>query len=167
MVIANYRPPVGHTLVTLNLCNPIETCISSATNPIEVTPTVRNSSVVWPLPTACLEGMCGTFAPPNPDIPAFCRRPRLRLRTADILGLRAAGLRSACNRAARSCFRGAILSWALTVDRPAAYAGWLPGFKAWSAADRSARAALKLFEKLYEVHGILQREVLPFRGTAA
>jgi very-short-patch-repair endonuclease len=43
-------------------------------------------------------------------------------------------------------------------ERAAAYAGWLPGFKAWSAADRSARAALKLFEKLYEVHGILQRE---------
>lgn len=43
-------------------------------------------------------------------------------------------------------------------ERVAAYAGWLPGFKAWSAEDRSARAALKLFEKLYEVHGILQRE---------
>lgn len=43
-------------------------------------------------------------------------------------------------------------------ERVSAYAGWLPGFNAWSAADRSARAALKLFEKLYEVHGILQRE---------
>ena len=43
-------------------------------------------------------------------------------------------------------------------ERVTAYGGWLPGFKAWSAADRSARAALKLFEKLYEVHGILQRE---------
>ncbi|WP_353073650.1 hypothetical protein [Tunturiibacter gelidiferens] len=43
-------------------------------------------------------------------------------------------------------------------ERVAAYTGWLPGFKAWSTADRSARAALKLFEKLYEVHGILQRE---------
>jgi very-short-patch-repair endonuclease/DNA polymerase III delta prime subunit len=45
-----------------------------------------------------------------------------------------------------------------SLDRANAYAGWLPVFKAWSAADRSARAALKLFEKLYEVHGILQRE---------
>jgi very-short-patch-repair endonuclease/DNA polymerase III delta prime subunit len=43
-------------------------------------------------------------------------------------------------------------------ERVAAYAGWMPGFKAWSVADRNARAALKLFEKLYEVHGILQRE---------
>lgn len=43
-------------------------------------------------------------------------------------------------------------------DRVTAYVSWLPGFKAWSTADRSARAALKLFEKLYEVHGILQRE---------
>jgi very-short-patch-repair endonuclease/DNA polymerase III delta prime subunit len=43
-------------------------------------------------------------------------------------------------------------------ERAAAFANWTPGFKAWSATDRSARAALKLFEKLYEVHGILQRE---------
>lgn len=43
-------------------------------------------------------------------------------------------------------------------ERAAAYASWLPSFKVWYAADRSARAALKLFEKLYEVHGILQRE---------
>jgi very-short-patch-repair endonuclease len=43
-------------------------------------------------------------------------------------------------------------------ERVAAYTGWLPDFKAWSTADRSARAALRLFEKLYEVHGILQRE---------
>lgn len=43
-------------------------------------------------------------------------------------------------------------------ERAAAYAGWLPTFKAWYVADRSARAALKLFEKLYEVHGVLQRE---------
>lgn len=43
-------------------------------------------------------------------------------------------------------------------ERVAAYTNWLPEFRAWSAADRSARAALKLFEKLYEVHGILQRE---------
>lgn len=43
-------------------------------------------------------------------------------------------------------------------ERVAAYAVWLPSFKAWSTEDRSAREALKLFEKLYEVHGILQRE---------
>jgi very-short-patch-repair endonuclease/DNA polymerase III delta prime subunit len=43
-------------------------------------------------------------------------------------------------------------------ERVAAFAGWMPGFKSWSVADRSARAALKLFEKLYEVYGILQRE---------
>lgn len=43
-------------------------------------------------------------------------------------------------------------------DRVAAYTAWLPVFKAWSKVDRIARAALKLFEKLYEVHGILQRE---------
>lgn len=43
-------------------------------------------------------------------------------------------------------------------ERVGAFESWIPGFKVWSAADQSARAALKLFEKLYEIHGILQRE---------
>jgi very-short-patch-repair endonuclease/DNA polymerase III delta prime subunit len=43
-------------------------------------------------------------------------------------------------------------------ERIAAFDEWIPKFRAWSADDRSARAALKLFEKLYEVHGIIQRE---------
>lgn len=43
-------------------------------------------------------------------------------------------------------------------DRVAAFDGWIPSFRNWSSDDQSARAALKLFEKLYEVHGILQRE---------
>lgn len=45
-----------------------------------------------------------------------------------------------------------------STERATAYASWLPDFSDWSASDRRARAALKLFEKLYEVHGILQRE---------
>jgi very-short-patch-repair endonuclease len=43
-------------------------------------------------------------------------------------------------------------------DRVTAFDRWVSDFRLWSAADRSARAALKLFEKLYEVHGVLQRE---------
>ena len=43
-------------------------------------------------------------------------------------------------------------------DRIAAFDAWIPSFQTWSAADRSAKAALKLFEKLYEVHGRLERE---------
>lgn len=43
-------------------------------------------------------------------------------------------------------------------ERVAAFDEWISKFRVWSAEDRSARAALKLFEKLYEVHGIIQRE---------
>lgn len=45
-----------------------------------------------------------------------------------------------------------------SVGRVAAFEEWIQGFRIWSASDRSARAALRLFEKLYEVHGVLQRE---------
>jgi very-short-patch-repair endonuclease/DNA polymerase III delta prime subunit len=43
-------------------------------------------------------------------------------------------------------------------ERVKLFEAWLPAFRLWSEADRRARAALKLFEKLYEVHGRLARE---------
>ena len=43
-------------------------------------------------------------------------------------------------------------------ERVEAFEGWIPAYRVWSEADRRARAALKLFEKLYEVHGRLERE---------
>lgn len=43
-------------------------------------------------------------------------------------------------------------------ERVEAFEGWIPAYRVWSEADRCARAALKLFEKLYEVHGRLERE---------
>ena len=43
-------------------------------------------------------------------------------------------------------------------ERVEAYSNWIRVFRVWSEADRRAKAALKLFEKLYEVHGRLERE---------
>jgi very-short-patch-repair endonuclease/DNA polymerase III delta prime subunit len=43
-------------------------------------------------------------------------------------------------------------------DRVEGYNTWIRVFRIWSDADSRARAALKLFEKLYEVHGRLERE---------
>lgn len=45
-----------------------------------------------------------------------------------------------------------------SAERLAAFDEWIPTFRTWSADDQRARAALKLFEKLYEIHGALQRE---------
>jgi very-short-patch-repair endonuclease len=42
--------------------------------------------------------------------------------------------------------------------RVEAFDAWIRVFMVWSEADRRAKAALKLFEKLYEVHGWLERE---------
>jgi hypothetical protein len=43
-------------------------------------------------------------------------------------------------------------------SRIEAFASWKVQFQAWFTEDRTSRAALKLFERLYELHGSLARE---------
>nr|BDT34547.1 AAA domain-containing protein [Myxococcus sp. MH1] len=43
-------------------------------------------------------------------------------------------------------------------ERVEALASWMPRHAAWASEERQARAALRIFEQLYELHGRLERE---------